>query len=60
MKQQTIDGHVIPLGHYSDYLLFLLNVACLAKKSQIEILSFNLTHGVAHSGRMLLELLHHR
>jgi hypothetical protein len=40
LKQQTANRHVAPLGHNilirrNQYLLFLLNAACLAEKQQI-------------------------
>jgi hypothetical protein len=43
LKQQTANRHVAPLGHNilirrNQYLLFLLNAACLAEKQQIPIL----------------------
>jgi hypothetical protein len=40
LKQQSLDRHVAPLSRFqaNQYLLFLLNAACLAEKQQIPIL----------------------
>ena len=48
LRQQSADRHVAPLGHIilipsHQYLLFLLNAACLAEKQQIPIVVFGLT-----------------